>query len=153
MLRILQSFTQEERNYGKCTVSFAFCDAGHKREDVLCVSCLLLDGEETGRGQSSASRVSVVCCSRAANSCKICLKIVRSAKRLFHLRPLAFGEIIIFTPTSGSLSKKSSIFCTPLRPKVARPKIPYFCVGPDGNIRAENVSHPTREGCDGYVVN
>ena len=68
------------------------------------------------------------------------IKPDRGQKYQFHLRPLAFGEIIIFTPTSGSLSKKSSIFCTLLRPKVARPKIPYFCVGPDGNIRAENVS-------------
>ena len=48
--------------------------------------------------------------------------------------------------------KKSSIFCIHLRPKVARPKISNFCVGSDGNIRAENVSHPTREGCDGYVA-
>ena len=36
--------------------------------------------------------------------------------------------------------KKSSIFCIHLRPKVARPKISNFCVGSDGNIRAENVS-------------
>ena len=75
----------------------------------------------------------------SAHSLVNSIKPDRGQKYQFHLRPLAFGEIIIFTPTSGSLSKKSSIFCTLLRPKVARPKIPYFCVGPDGNIRAENV--------------
>ena len=49
----------------------------------------------------------------SAHSLVNSIKPDRGQKYQFHLRPLAFGEIIIFTPTSGSLSKKSSIFCTP----------------------------------------
>ena len=73
-------------------------------------------------------------------------------KTLFHLRPLAYGEIVIFTTTSGSLPKNPLFFAPTCDPRSHDQKISNFCVGSDGNIRAENVSHPTREGCDGYVA-
>ena len=66
-------------------------------------------------------------------------------KTPFHWRPVAFGEMIIFTTTS--LGRTKILQFLPLRPPLGRTTKTCFCVGSDGYIRVDE-SHSTREGCD-----
>ena len=58
-------------------------------------------------------------------------------KTPFHRRPVAFGEMIIFTTTS--LGRTKILQFLPLRPPLGRTTKTCFCVGSDGYIRVERI--------------
>ena len=70
----------------------------------------------------------------------------RSAlKHLFHLRPAAYGEMLISTTTSMGRTKILQFL--PLRPPLGRTTKTCFCVGSDGHIRVEcGSTHPSTRG-------
>ena len=66
-------------------------------------------------------------------------------KTSFYRRPVAFGEMIIFTTTS--LGRTKILQFLPLRPPLGRTTKTCFCVGSDGYIRVERGSaHPSTHG-------
>ena len=63
----------------------------------------------------------------------------------FHLRPAAYGEMLISTTTSMGRTKILQFL--PLRPPLGRTTKTCFCVGSDGYIRVEcGSTHPSTRG-------
>ena len=63
----------------------------------------------------------------------------------FHLRPAAYGEMLISTTTSMGRTKILQFL--PLRPPLGRTTKTCFCVGSDGHIRVEcGSTHPSTRG-------